>query len=105
MRNHGMSPVVGRVSSVPLPDADHVATAWADTSSAGVIPLSPDKAKSVSVAMLFLGVVLLWLVPLGGAFLLSTAGLGLTIFWEPQPGDPRPRRRSPRVPRPPLAGP
>ena len=46
----------------------------------------PDKAKSVSMAMLFLGVALLWLVPLGGALLLGAAGLGLTIFWQAQPG-------------------
>jgi hypothetical protein len=51
------------------------------------MPQHPDKAKSVSVAMLLLGVALLWLVPLGGALLLGTAGLGLTIFWRGQPGE------------------
>jgi hypothetical protein len=44
-----------------------------------VIPLRADKAKAVSVAMLVIGVILLWPVPLGGALCLATAGLGLTM--------------------------
>ena len=44
-----------------------------------VIPLRADKAKTVSVAMLVIGVILLWPVPLGGALCLATAGLGLTM--------------------------
>lgn len=42
-------------------------------------PLRADKAKAVSVAMLVIGVVLLWPVPLGGALCLATAGLGLSL--------------------------
>lgn len=44
-----------------------------------VIPLRADKAKAVSMAMLVIGVILLWPVPLGGALCLATAGLGLTM--------------------------
>jgi hypothetical protein len=44
-----------------------------------VIPLRADKAKAVSVAMLVIGVILLWPVPLGGALCLATAGLGLPM--------------------------
>ena len=36
----------------------------------------------VSVAMLLVGLALLWLVPLGGALLLVAAGMGLAIAWE-----------------------
>jgi hypothetical protein len=43
------------------------------------IPPCADKAKAISVAMLLIGVVLLWPVPLGGALCLATAGLGLTM--------------------------
>jgi hypothetical protein len=91
MRDHGVSvefPDVGPGDSFPLPDADFLAAAWLDTSPAGVTPQHPDKAKSVSVAMLRLGIALLWLVPLGGALLLGTAGLGLTVLWQAQPGGP-----------------
>jgi hypothetical protein len=41
-----------------------------------------DKAKSVSVAMLFIGLALLWAVPLGGALFLAAGGLGLTTTLE-----------------------
>jgi hypothetical protein len=36
----------------------------------------------ISLVMLLLGAALVWLVPLGGALLLVTAGLGLAISWE-----------------------
>ncbi|MDQ1568726.1 MAG: hypothetical protein QOF96_3606 [Actinomycetota bacterium] len=45
----------------------------------GELPPGADKAKAISVAMLLIGVVLLWPVPLGGALCLATAGLGLTM--------------------------
>jgi hypothetical protein len=101
MRDHGVSidsPDVGPGSSFPLPDADFVAAAWLDTSPAGMTPQHPDKAKSVSVTLLLLGIALLWLVPLGGALLLGTAGLGPTLFWQAQPGGPLSSRRGPRAP-------
>jgi hypothetical protein len=44
------------------------------------IALRADKAKAMSLAMLLIGVVLLWPVPLGGALCLATAGLGLTMI-------------------------
>ena len=91
MRDHGVSVeslVVGRGSSFPLPDADFFAADWWDTPPAGVIPKRPEKAKRVPVVMLLLGVALLWVVPLGGALLLATAGLGLTLLCEAQPGGP-----------------
>ncbi|MDQ1518596.1 MAG: hypothetical protein QOE80_4426 [Actinomycetota bacterium] len=44
-----------------------------------LIPLRADKAKAVSVAMLVIGIILLWPVPLGGALCLATGGLGLTM--------------------------
>ncbi|MDQ1492003.1 MAG: hypothetical protein QOJ23_4517 [Actinomycetota bacterium] len=51
----------------------------AESPAEPVIPLRADKAKAVSVAMLVIGVILLWPVPLGGALCLATAGLGLTM--------------------------
>ena len=69
----------------------------------GVVPRL-DKATTVGAAMLLLGVILLWFVPLGGALLLVTAGLSLAISVEGPltavgaspptvPGDPPPARR------------
>ena len=40
--------------------------------------------SKISLALLLLGASLLWLVPLGGALLLVTAGVGLAISWEAQ---------------------
>ena len=51
-----------------------------------VVPRSPGAAKGFSLAMLLLGVALLWLVPLGGALLLATAGVCLALSWEAEPG-------------------
>lgn len=86
MRDHGASvesSAGSPGSRFPLADADFVTAAWSDTSPAGVFPQRPDKAKTVSAAMLLLGVALLLFVPLGGALLLVTGGLGLAISSEP----------------------
>jgi hypothetical protein len=69
-------------STRPLPDADTVFVAWADLPPAGGFPARPDKAKSVSRAMLALGAGLLLLVPLGGALFLAAGVLGLAIASE-----------------------
>jgi hypothetical protein len=61
-----------------LPDAETVAVAWTDAPSR-VLPSRPDKAKSLSGAMLALGVVLLLFVPISGVFFLIAGGLGLTM--------------------------
>ena len=39
-------------------------------------------ANKIILAMLLLGVALLWVVPLGGALLLVTAAVDLAIRWE-----------------------
>jgi hypothetical protein len=91
MRDDGVSVeslIANRGSSFPLANADFFAADWWDTPPAGVIPKRPEKAKGVSVVMLLLGVALLWAVPLGGALLLATAALGLTLLCEAQPGGP-----------------
>ena len=41
-----------------------------------------DKAKSMSVAMLLIGLALLWSVPLGGALFVAAGGLGLAMTVE-----------------------
>ena len=69
-------------SNFALPDADLVRAAWADLPPGAAFPTRPDKAKSVSVAMLTLGVALLLFVPVGGVFFLVAGGLGLTIASE-----------------------
>jgi hypothetical protein len=51
----------------------------AESPAKPVIPLRADMARAVSLAMLAIGVILLWPVPLGGALCLATAGLGLTM--------------------------
>lgn len=66
-------------STFTLPDADLVHTAWTDPPPGSGFPTRPDKAKSVSGAMLALGVALLLFVPVGGVFFLIAGGLGLTI--------------------------
>ena len=58
-----------------LPDADMVPSR----------PDRPDKAKSLSEAMLALGAVLLFFVPISGVFFLIAGGLGLTLASGPQP--------------------
>ncbi len=85
MRDHGVSHESSAVSlggGFPLPGADVVAEAWSDRSPAGVFPQRPDKAKTMSAAMLGLGAALLLFVPLGGALLLVSGGVGLAISWE-----------------------
>jgi hypothetical protein len=69
-------------SSFPLPDAELVTAAWSDHPPAGVFPSRPDKAKTVSGAMLAIGAALLLFVPVGGVLFLVAGGLGLAIASE-----------------------
>jgi hypothetical protein len=62
-----------------LPDADLVSTAWTDYPGAAGFPTRPDMAKSVSGAMLAIGVALLLFAPIGAVFLLLAGVVGLTI--------------------------
>jgi len=55
----------------------------------------PDKAKSVSRAMLALGAALLLFVPLGGALFLTAGVLGLAIASEAPVGDSSAQPSSP----------
>lgn len=71
-----------------LPDADLVRAAWTDPPPAGGFPSRPDKAKSMSAAMLALGVALLLFVPVAGVFFLMAGGLGLVIASEAPAGVP-----------------
>lgn len=66
-----------------LPSADAVAAAWPDRPPGGMVPEHSEKAQAVSAALLVLGAALLFFVPLGGALLLVSGGLGLAICWEP----------------------
>lgn len=61
-----------------LPDAEMVVIAWTDSPRGGS-PSRPDKAKSLSAAMLVLGAALLLFVPISGVFFLVAGGLGLTV--------------------------
>jgi hypothetical protein len=84
MGDHGApleSNAVSLGGSFPLPDADTIAAAWSERPS-DVAPVQPDKAKTISAAMLVLGVALLLFVPVGGALLLVSGGLGLAISWD-----------------------
>jgi hypothetical protein len=38
----------------------------------------------MSLAMLFIGLALLWAVPLGGALFITAGGLGLTMTLDPE---------------------
>jgi hypothetical protein len=69
-----------------LPNADLVRAAWTDPPPGGGFPSRPDKAKSVSAAMLALGVALLLLVPVAGVFFLIAGGVGLVIASEAPAG-------------------
>jgi hypothetical protein len=68
---------------------------WPDLTAGGGSAVRPDKAKSVSRAMLALGAGLLLFVPLGGALFLTAGVLGLTIASEApveaQPSSPTDR--------------
>jgi hypothetical protein len=82
MRDHEVPPersAVDPTGRFPLPDADAVTAAWSDHPSSGEFPPRRDKAKTLSRAMLVLGVALLLVVPLGGALFLVAGGLGLAI--------------------------
>lgn len=65
-----------------LPGADLVSAAWGNPQPGAGLPTRSDKAKTVSGAMLAIGVALLMFVPLGGALFLVAGGLGLTIASE-----------------------
>ena len=80
------SPPASPSSTFALPDADLVHAAWTDPPAGDGFPTRPDKAKSVSRAMLALGVALLLFVPVGGVCLLLAGGLGLAIASEPPAG-------------------
>lgn len=91
MRDHGapIEPSAVRPGNrFPLAGGDFVTGTWSDTSPAGEFPQRLDKAKTTSAAMLLLGVALLFFVPLGGALLLVTGGLGLAISSEAPMGGP-----------------
>lgn len=82
------SPSASPSSPLAVPDADSIAVAWTDPSG-GASPCRSDKAKSLSAAMLTLGVALLLFVPVSAVFLLVAGGLGLTIaFGAPRPPSP-----------------
>ena len=61
-----------------LPDAEMVVLAWTD-SPTHESPSRPDMAKTLSAAMLVLGLALLLFVPISGVFFLVAGGLGLTL--------------------------
>jgi hypothetical protein len=82
------SPSTSPSSTFALPDADMVYAAWMDLPSGAGFPSRPDKAKSMSAAMLVLGVALILFVPVGGVFFLLAGGLGLTIASEKPAGVP-----------------
>ena len=80
------SPPATPSSTFALPDADVVHAAWIDRPPGDAFPSRPDKAKSVSAAMLALGVALMLFVPVGGVFFLLAGGLGLAIASEAPAG-------------------
>jgi hypothetical protein len=85
MRDHAATAESNAASlriDFPLPGADTIAAAWAERPADGVAPEYPEKARIISAAMLILGAALLWFVPVGGALLLVSGGLGLAIWWE-----------------------
>ena len=76
------SPTAPSGRTLALPDADTVSAAWIDYPAAAGFPTRPDLAKSVSGAMLALGVGLLLFAPLVAVFLLLAGVLGLTLASE-----------------------
>ena len=75
------APESGR--NLALPDAELVSAAWLDYPVAAGLPTRPDMAKSVSRAMLAIGIALLFFAPLGAVFLLIAGVLGLTMTASP----------------------
>jgi len=73
------SPAASSGGTFALPDADLVSAAWIDYPAAAGFPTRPDLAKSMSRAMLALGVALLLFAPIGAMFLLIAGVLGLFI--------------------------
>jgi len=73
------SPAAPSGRTLALPDADLVSAAWIDYPAAAGFPTRPDMAKSVSLAMLALGVALLLFAPIAAVFLLIAGVLGLII--------------------------
>ena len=86
MRDDGASAESSAVSlgaGFPLPGADTVAKAWSERPAEDVVmPEHPEKASTISAAMLALGAALLLFVPIGGALLIISGGIGLAISWE-----------------------
>ncbi len=80
-------PVLDTADRFPVLAADFVG-APRPTSPGTMIGEHPGWAKTGLVAMLVLGLALLWFVPLGGALVLATAGVGLAVSWEAQAGGP-----------------
>ena len=76
---------------LPLFDADFLKATWYDPSTAGVSAPRQDKATTIAAAMLVLGAVLLFFVPLGGALLLVTGSLGLAVSVEASMDGPNPQ--------------
>ena len=95
MRDHAAAAESDAVSlriDFPLPGADTIAAAWSEPPPDGVASECPEKARTISAAMLILGAALLWFVPVGGALLLVSGGLGLAIWWEAPLGGPNSAR-------------
>ena len=80
------SPSASSSSTAAVPEADLVGAAWTGLPPGAAFPTRPEKAKSVSGAMLALGVALLSFVPIGGVLFLVAGGLGLVIASE-EPAD------------------
>jgi hypothetical protein len=81
MRDHAAAAESKAVSlriDFPLPGADTIAAAWSEPAPEGVAPECPEKARTISAAMLFLG------APEG----VAPECLGLAIWWEAPLGGP-----------------
>ena len=86
MRDHGApaeSSAISLGSMFPLPGADSFAQTWSERPpDEVVIPDHPEKATAISAAMLVLGAALLMFVPIVGAVVIVSGGIGLAISWE-----------------------
>ena len=80
------SPPTTPSSTFALPNADMVYSAWTGQPTGEGFPSRPDKAKSMSAAMLALGVALLLFVPVAAVFFLLAGALGLVIASEAPAG-------------------